>query len=165
LEPPVIEKLSAFHQMEGFDCGRVELNRYLERYALPNQQAGSSTSYVAIQGDQVMGYYTLTVGSVTHQDAPARITRGMPRYPIPVMILARLAVEVRAPGLGVGSGLLKDALLRTSQAADIAGIRALLVHAKDDNAQQWYLRYDFDPSPTDPLHLFLLIKDIRNALS
>jgi GNAT superfamily N-acetyltransferase len=85
----------------------------------------------------------------------------MPQHLVPVMILARFAVDLRHQGAGLGKALLKDALLRTAQAADLAGIRALLVHAKDESARQWYLNWEFEPSPSDPFHLFLLMKDIK----
>jgi GNAT superfamily N-acetyltransferase len=104
------------------------------------------------------------VGSVEASTAPDRLIKGLPKHPVPVMILARLAVDVQHQGLGLGAALLKDALLRTTQAADIAGIRALLVHAKDDNIRNWYLNWEFEPSVTDPLHLFLLIKDLKALL-
>jgi GNAT superfamily N-acetyltransferase len=107
-----------------------------------------------------MGYYSLTVGAVAHAAATERVRKAMPRYPISVMILARLAVDTRQAGQGLGKALLKDALLRTAQAADIAGIRALLVHAKDNDAKAFYEHFNFEPSPTDPYHLFLLMKDL-----
>ena len=105
----------------------------------------------------VAGYYSLAVGSVRRADAPGRAGKGLARHPIPVMILARLAVGRTRQGKGLGRLLLRDALLRTLQ----AGIRALLVHAKDDEARAWYESFDFEPGPTDPRHLFLLMKDIR----
>ena len=96
--------------------------------------------------------------------APERIGKGLARHPIPLMLLARPAVATRWHGKGLGAGLLKDAMLRTLQAADIAGIRALAVHAKDDEARAFYERFDFAASPTDAHHLFILLKDIRAAL-
>jgi len=155
-----IEKLSVRHDVAHFECGKDELDRFLVRYALANQQANSAQTYVACGGNRVFGYYSLTVGAVTRADSSERVKKSMPRYPIPVMILARLAVDQNAHGQGIGRALLKDALTRTAQAADIAGIRALLVHAKDDEARQFYEKFDFEPSPTDPYHLFLLMKDI-----
>lgn len=164
-EPPLsIEPLRADHALEDFDCGAEELNRFLKRFALVNQKAETARTYVACRGVRVMGYYSLTVGSVLHAEASKRVTKGLARHPIPVMLLARLAVDHREHGQGIGSGLLKDALLRTLQAADLAGIRALLVHAKDDNAAAFYRHFNFDPSSTDPFHLFLLVKDIRRML-
>jgi GNAT superfamily N-acetyltransferase len=115
-------------------------------------------------GGSVVGFYSLAVGSVDPAAAAPRVIKGVPRYPVPVMILARLAVDLTHQRVGLGRALLKDALGRTAQAADIAGIRALLVHAKDERARNWYLSFDFEPSPSDPLHLFLLMKDLRAAL-
>ena len=112
----------------------------------------------------VMGFYTLTVGSVIHENTPKRVQKGIAKHPVPVMLLARLAVEQRAQGQGLGQALLKNALLRTVEASEITGIRALLVHAKDDNAMSWYQQFDFEESPTDDYHLFLLMKDLKALL-
>ena len=164
LTKSVIEKLSPSHHIRDFDCGKQELNLFLLKYALQSQQSNSSQTYVAIQ-DKIIGYYSLSVGAAEHHKAPTRVTKGMAKYPIPLMILTRrLAVDKGKQGKGIGKGLLKDALLRTLQAADIAGIRALIVHAKDQNAKHWYQQFDFEPSPTDPLHLYLLMKDIKKGL-
>jgi GNAT superfamily N-acetyltransferase len=160
-----IEKLQRAHSVEGFDCGSEALNRFLVRFALPNQLAGASQTYVAIGNDLILAYYTLVVGHVEHADAPDRLTKGLARHPVPIMLLARLAVSRTVQGQGLGSGLLKDAMLRTVQAADIAGIRALAVHAKDDPARAFCEHFGFVQSPTDPYHLFRLLKDIRSALN
>jgi GNAT superfamily N-acetyltransferase len=159
-----VEKLCPEHRLEGFDCGREELNRYLLRYALQNQQAGAAQAYVGVVGETVVGYHTLTVGQVTHAEVPERLAKGLARHPIPIMLLARLAVDRRWQGQGIGKALLKDAMRRTLQAADIAGIRAFAVHAKDAAARAFYQKFDFLPSPTDPLHLFVLLKDVRHIL-
>jgi predicted N-acetyltransferase YhbS len=156
-----VEKLRRSHAVENFDCGRDELNRFLIRFALTNQQAQASQSYAALAGDEVVGFYTLVVGEVRYDDAPERLIKGLARHPVPVMVLARLAVATSHQGQSIGAGLLRDAVLRTLQAADIAGIRALVVHAKDDGARRFYEHFDFAPSPTDPLHLFVLVKDLR----
>lgn len=156
-----IEKLKRDHALEGFDCGKEPLNRFLIHFALQNQQANASQTYVAMATDRVIGYHTLVVGEVAHGDVPDRIKKGLARHPIPVMLLARLAVTRDWQGRGIGPALLKDALLRTLQAADIAGIRAFAVHAKDDEARAFYEHFDFAASPTDPMHLFILLKDIR----
>lgn len=160
-----VEKLSANHDIGLFDCGKEPLNRFLQRHALTNLAANAARTYV-VCGDskRVVGYYSLAVGSVEHGSAPGRIARGLARHPVPVMLLARLAVDRSAQGSGLGKALLKDALLRTALASEIAGIRALLVHAKDDEAKAWYERFDFEASPTDPFHLFLLMKDIQALL-
>ena len=160
-----VQKLDASHEVDAFDCGKEPLNRFLQRHALVNQKAGSAQTYVVCRGEQrVAGYYSLAVGAVEHADAPGRVGKGLARHPIPVMLLARLAIDRAEQGKGLGKALLKDALLRTAQAAEIAGIRALLVHAKDDEARAWYEQFDFEPSPTDPYHLFLLMKDLRALL-
>jgi len=159
-----VRKLSAADPLESFDCGKPALNLFLQRFALINQKASHAQTYVCCQAGKVVGFYSLAVGSVDPEDAPARILKGVARYPVPVMILARLAVDLNHQGKGLGKALLKDALLRTVQAADIAGIRCLLVHAKDDSARQWYTGWEFESSPTDPYHLFLMLKDIRALL-
>jgi len=158
---PVIEKLRSGHIIEGFDCGKEPLSRFLIRQALQAQLSNASQTYVAVQERHVLGYHTLVVGELDHGHAPERLKKGMARYPIPLMVLARLAVRIDWQGRGLGIGLLKDALLRTVNAADIAGIRAIAVHAKDENARAFYAHFDFHPSPTDPLHLSLLVKDIK----
>lgn len=160
-----VRKLDASQEVDAFDCGKEPLDRFLQRHALVNQKAGSAQTYVVCRGEQrVAGYYSLAVGAVEHADAPGRVGKGLARHPIPVMLLARLAIDRAEQGKGLGKALLKDALLRTAQAAEIAGIRALLVHAKDDEARAWYEQFDFEPSPTDPYHLFLLMKDLRALL-
>jgi len=158
-----IEKLQRTHEIEAFDCRQPELNRFLIRHALQAQQANSSQTYVGLSGKTISGYYTIVAGEVRHTDAPARVVKGMPRFPIPLLILARLAVHREQQGRGIGAGLLLDALERTLQAAGIVGARALAVHAKDDSAASFYRHFGFMPSPTDKRHLFLLIKDIRAA--
>jgi GNAT superfamily N-acetyltransferase len=160
-----VEKLQRVNAVEKFDCGREALNRFLVRYALQNQQAGASQTYVALLDTDVIGYYTLVVAQIDYEDAPERLKKGLARHLVPLMLLARLAVSVAHQGKGLGAALLKDAMLRTLRAAEIAGIRALAVHAKDDVARGFYERYDFLPSPSDPYHLFRLLKDIRNSLN
>lgn len=161
---PRIEKLRREHPVDSFDCGQDALNRFLARYAFHNQQAEASQTYVAVKDDDVVGFYTLVVAQVEYDDAPQRLAKGLAKHPIPLMLLARLAVATNWQGKGLGSGLLKDAMLRTLQAADIAGIRALGVHAKDDAARAFYERFGFMPAPTDPYHLFVLLKDVRAIL-
>lgn len=157
----VIEKLARYHAVDKFDCGVEPLNRFLIRFALTNQLANASQTYVALCDGVVIGYQCLVVGEVTGEAAPERLRKGLPRYPVPIMILARLAVHRSWQGKGVGSGLLKDAALRTLQAADIAGIRALVVHAKDDDARAFYGHYGFSAGFSDPLHLYVLTKELK----
>jgi GNAT superfamily N-acetyltransferase len=156
-----VEKLARHHAVDDFNCGQEALNRFLTRFALTSQQANASQTYVGLADSTVIGFYTLVVGEVSYDDAPERLKKGLARYPVPLMLLARLAVSQAWKGKGVGAGLLKDAMCRTMQAADIAGIRALAAHAKDDEARAFYEHFDFIPSPTDPLHLFILTKDLR----
>jgi MFS family permease len=156
-----IEKLRRDHRVEGFDCGKEPLNRFLIRFALQSQLSNSSQTYLAFSQDEVVGFYTLAFGDVNYEDAPERLRKGVARHPIPLMILARLAVARAWAGKRIGSGLLKDALARTLAAAEIAGLRAFAVHAKDDEARAFYERFDFIASPSDPMHLFVLLKDVR----
>lgn len=159
-----VKKLSSSDAVDAFDCGHPALNQFLQRYALVNQKANSAQTYVCCNNGEVVGFYSLVVGSVDPETVPSRVSKGLARHAVPVMILARLAVDQAHQRKGLGQALLKDALLRTAQAADIAGVRALLVHAKDEAARQWYESWDFEPSPTDPLHLFLMLKDLKSLL-
>lgn len=156
-----IKKLQRTHAVESFSCGQPELDRFLIRHALQAQQVNSSQTYVGLSGDTIVGFYTIVAGEVRHADAPERIVKGMPRYPIPLLVLARLAVHSNWQGRGIGAGLLLDALGRTLQVADVVGVRALAVHAKDDTAASFYRHFGFMQSNTDNRHLFMLIKDIR----
>ncbi len=159
-----IEKLARIHEVENFDCGQAELNKFLYINAFNNQLAGSSQTYLALSDSKVIGFYSLVVGQVLYSDAPERLKKGLPRHPIPIMLLARMAVDKNRQGQGIGAGLLKDAMLRTLQASDIAGIRAFIVHIKNQNAKAFYEHFNFQPSPTDPYHLFILLKDIKAFL-
>ena len=159
-----IEKLRGDHDLAPFNCGNDELNRFLKRFALANQQAQSTQTYVACRDTIVVGYYSLAFGSVAPEQTPERVKKGLARHPVPVMILARLAIDQSMQSKGLGQGLLKDALERTVRAADIGGLRAMLVHAKDDSARAFYEHFNFEPSPTDPYHLFMLLKDLKRAV-
>jgi GNAT superfamily N-acetyltransferase len=159
-----VRKLASSDKLDNFDCGEPALNQFLQRFALANQKANSAQTYVSCKDSEVLGFYSLAVGSVEAAQAIPRVLKGMARHPVPVMILARLAVAQKHQGIGLGSALLKDALQRTAQAADIAGMRALLVHAKDDNARRWYLNWEFEPSESDPYHLWLLLNDLKALL-
>ena len=159
-----VRKLGAADKFASFDCGQPPLNEFLQRFAFANQSANSAQTYVSCMDGNIAGFYSLAVGSVDPENASPRVLKGIARHPVPVMILARLAVDLKHQGAGLGAALLKDAILRTTQAADIAGIRALLVHAKDEAARNWYLKWEFESSPTDALHLFLLLKDLKALL-
>jgi GNAT superfamily N-acetyltransferase len=156
-----IERIRRDHRVDTFDCGKEPLNRFLIRFAVQSQLSNSSQTYLALSGDEVVGFYTLVFGDVAYDDAPERLRKGVARHPIPLMILARLAVSRPWAGKRLGSGLLKDAMARTLKAADIGGLRAFAVYAKDDEARPFYERYNFIASPNDPMHLFVLLKDVR----
>ena len=160
-----IEKLRREHLLDSFDCGKEDLNRLLKRQAWSSPQAHSAQTYVLVKDLRVLGYYSLAAGSVTHEEATERVRKGLARHPIPVILLARLAVDASVHGKGLGSALLKDALLRTAQAADTIGARALLVHAKDDGARAFYEHFTFEASPSDPYHLLLIMKDLLQIIS
>ena len=156
----VVKKLKREHLLDGFDCGKEDLNRFLKRQAWSNQQAHSAQTCVLAKELSVYGYYSPAAGSVTHEEATERVKKGLARHPIPVILLARLAVDVSLKGKGIGPALLKDALLRVASAADTVGARALLVHARDDNAKGFYQHFDFEPSQSDPYHLLVIMKDL-----
>ncbi len=147
------------------NIGHDELNRFLTRLASVNQQAGAAPTYVALAGETDVWYISLAVGEVAYDDASGRLSKDPARHPTPIMLLTRPAVTTLWQGRGLGAGRLKDAIGRTLHAADIAGIRGFAVHAKDEPARQFYEHFGFVSSPTDPLHLFLLIKDIRRVAS
>ncbi len=161
-EKPQLAKLAPEHDHAGFDCGSEPLNRHLKQHALQGQRAGSSQTYVAAVDMKVVGFHTLVVGDVTHEGAPERLSKGLPRYPIPVIILARLAVDNSWKGKGLGAALLVDAMRRVLNAADIAGVRAMAVHAKDDAAKAFYEHLGFLPFPGQISTLYRLLKDIRS---
>lgn len=160
--PPVL--LTKSHQVAGFDCGKPPLNEFLVKYALQNQTSGGARTYVLLHDERVIGYYSLAPASVGPDHAPSRILKGQGHYPVPVILMARFAVETAAQGKGLGKALFRDALRRALAGADAIGGRAFLVHAKDEEAHAFYRRFGMEESPTNPLHLFLLFKDIRKSL-
>jgi GNAT superfamily N-acetyltransferase len=155
------EKITREHAVEAFDCGVAPLNQYLTRYAMQNQLAKAAQTYLCLSGEVVVGYFALVVSEVSYDAAPVRLRKGLARHPIPTIILARLAVDRNWQGRGLGASMLKDATVRTLQVADIAGIRALVVHAKDDAAHQFYSHFGFADGFTDPLHLYVLTKELK----
>jgi GNAT superfamily N-acetyltransferase len=163
LQPKPLEKADP---VSGFDCGAEELNRFIERYAYQSQQSQGTRTYVSLSDDgKLAGFYTLAYGSVDYEDAPERTRKGLARHEVPVMVLARLGVAREFQGKGLGKQLLRDALLRTLQAAEIAGLRAIVVHAKDEDAKKFYERYRFEPFPSEPFKLALLLKDLRAVVA
>lgn len=159
------QALDANHLLEGFDCGKPALNDWLVRHALQAQSSGSAKTYVVIDGDHVAGYFSLTVGQIDALDAPERIRKGMGSYPVPVVILARLAVSLHHQRRGIGLGMLQDAILRTVGIAEQAGVRALLTHPIDEAASRFYRRFGFEASPAREQQLLLLLKDARRLVS
>ncbi len=159
-----IGKLSREHDLSAFDCANATLNEWLRKFAWTNQQADAAKTYVALDGNLVIGYYALTTGSVHKHESPQRIAKGLANHPIGVVLIARLAVDQSQPGKGLGKALLFDALSRVEEAADIVGVRAVLVHAIDDPARRFYLHFEFEESPVDPYQLLLLLKDLRKAI-
>jgi GNAT superfamily N-acetyltransferase len=160
----VIERLTRGHDLGAFDCANATLNDWLKKFAWTNQQADSAKTYVALAANRVVGYYALTTGSVHKHESPLRIAKGLANHPIGIVLLARLAVDQSQQGKGLGKALLFDALSRIEDAADIVGVRAVLVHAIDDAAKRFYLHFEFEESPVDPYQLLLLLKDLRKAI-
>ena len=161
LAPP--RPIQAADDLSLFDCGRPVLDDWLRQRALQNQHAGASRTYVICEAGRVVSYYCLATGSVEARGAPGRVRRNMPD-PIPVMLMGRLAIDRSRQKQGMARALLKDALLRTLKAAEIAGMRALLVHALDEQAASFYLHLGFLTSPMDPLVLMLPLDTARKAL-
>jgi len=157
------EKLSSKHDVSGFQCGEPALDDWLRRRALQNEEPGASRTYVLCEGERVVGYYALAVGAVAHMEAPGRVRRNMPD-PVPVMLIGRLAVDQSCQGQAIGPALLRDAVLRTLQAAEIAGIRAILVHAISESAKRFYEKWGFISSPLDPMTLMITITEARKAV-
>ena len=160
-----VEKLRRDHPIDGFSCGQPELDRFLVRFALSSQLANAAQTYLGLHDVELVGFYSLVLGEVAYDDAPERLTKGLARHPVPIMLLARLAVAKSWQGRKIGAGLLKDAMRRTLNAADIGGIRAFSVHAKDGPARDFYAHFGFVASPADPWHLHALIKDLRRVLA
>ncbi len=157
------EHLTATHDISTFDCGIPALNDWLKKKALSNEESGASRTYVVSSAGRVVGYYALASGGVALTSAPGRVRRNMPD-PLPVMIVGRLVVEKGWQGRNVGGSLLRDAILRTLQAAEIGGIRAILVHAISEDAKRFYERNGFSVSPVDPMTLMITIADAKEAL-
>lgn len=157
------EHLTAEHDVSAFDSGTPELDNWLKRRALANEALGTSRTYVVTAGGRVVAFYALANGAVAHKDVSAKTKRNMPD-PIPVMVLARLAVDSAWQKHGLGAALLKDALLRTLAAAQIAGIRAVLLHAMSDDAKRFYERAGFHECPVDPMMMMITLAEVEKNL-
>lgn len=167
MNAPVVsapEHLTAKHDLSAFDSGVPELDIWLKRRALQNEDSGASRTYVVSAGGRVIGYYALATGAVALRAATGKVRRNMPE-PIPVMVIGRLAVDREHHGKGLGSALLKDALLRTLNAAAIAGIRAVLLHAISEDAKRLYEKAGFSASPIDPMTMMIALADVEKALA
>ena len=161
INPP--EKLSSQHDLSQFHCGEPTLDEWPRRRALQNEERGASRTYVACIEKRVVGYYVLAAGAIAHAEAPGRIRRNMPDL-APVRVIGRLAVDQTAQGRALGSALLRDAVLRTIQAAEIAGIRAILVHAISERAKLFYEKWGFIASPVEPMTLMITVAEARKAM-
>ena len=153
-----IEPLSSAHERGDFDCGVEDLNRFLKQYAFQNQKKHFVRTYVGLHDGKIIGYYSLAFGEVKQDIVPESLTRGMGKYKLPAIILGRLAVHKDFQGKKIGLGLLKDAVLRAKQAEQIGGLRVIIVHAKDDSAKNFYMKYGFVETLDDPLTLLFPIE-------
>jgi GNAT superfamily N-acetyltransferase len=157
--------LDKLQDRASFDCGVESLNDYLKKYALQNQKKDAARTYViTTEENSIIGYYTLVFGSVGQEEANENVSAGLGKYAIPIILLARLAIDQGEKGKGLGKVLLRDALLRAVRASEIAGLRAFLVHAKDAAAKAFYEKFGFEPAPHNEFHLFLKMSDIRASL-
>ena len=160
--------LAADDQLDGFDCGKSSLNEWLARHARQANAGGSARTFAVIDDlggrHQVVGYYSLTVGQVDTLVVPERFRKGMGQYPIPVVLLARFAVDRRHQGQGIGPGLLRDAIARALTISEQAGVRAMMTHPLDADATSFYLKFGFVPSPAGEGMLLLLLKDAQRLL-
>ncbi len=151
------------HDSGGFDCGVASLNAWVQKRALKSQAEGAARTYVCCREAHIEGYYSLASASIIRANAPGRISRNMPD-PIPAMLIARLAVDRRAQGRGLGGVLLRDALLRILRASELVGVRAIMVHALDGDAAAFYARYGFEKSRSEPLTMFLPIATVKLSM-
>ncbi len=158
------EPLRRDHSLAGFSCGAPGLDSYLTTQAFPDQRAEKSRTYVVVRRGKVVGYYSLAAAGVERALATERLAAGQGAHSIPVILLARLAVNGASQGQGIGEMLVVDALVRAAGAADVIGARAVIVHAISPTAASFYARYGFEASPTDPLHLIMLMKDVRASI-
>jgi GNAT superfamily N-acetyltransferase len=157
------QPLAASHRLEGFRSGEASLDDWLRRRALKNQANGSSRTYVVIENDAVIGYYCLAAGAIGHAESPGNLKRNRPD-PIPVIVLGRLAIHEDHQQRGIGTALLRDAILRSLQAAEVAGVAAILVHAISEEARRFYLSRGFEESPVQPMTLCLPMSTITATL-
>ena len=156
--------IAGTHHVASFDCGDTTLNDWLQRRAIKNENSGASRTFVVCEDNTVIGYYSLAVGAIAREETSGKVRRNMPD-PIPVMVLARLAVDANWQGKQIGTGMLKDAIQRTLIVAEQAGIRALLVHALSDKARSFYQHWGFHESPTNDMTLMITLDEARKAMT
>lgn len=161
-----VTPLDGIHDLSRFSCGKPEMDDWLRKYALPSHRLAGAKTYVTRQSGSnvVRGYYSLAAASIEFSKVPRRVRKGLGRYPIPAILLARLAVESQYQGKRVGESLLFDALERALGAADVIAARVFLVVALDEDARAFYERYDFERSPVDEFLLMLLMQDIEASV-
>ena len=157
------QHLTSQHDVSAFDCAVPELNDWLKRRALQNEGSRASRTFVVVSDRRVVGYYALATGAVAHAVATGRLRRNMPE-PIPVMVLVRLAVDRAHQGIGLGSALLRDALLRTLAVAETVGIRAILLHAISEEAKRFYLHHGCAESPVEAMTMMTTLADVEKAI-
>ena len=157
--------LDRSHDFLHFDCGKEPLNTFLVRHALANQANGRARTFVGLDGSQVIGYYSLAIGSILYDDAPERMAKGLAKHPIPIILMARFAVDKHYQGQGVGKGLFKDAMKRCLGVSKDAGVRAFMVHAKDEEARSLYTRFGMAECPSNSMHLYFLMKDVERFVN
>lgn len=157
--------LAATDDTSAFNCGDQEIDTWFREFAYINQRAGMTKNFISSVGESIDGFYSLATGGLSQEDASARVTKGVARHSIPVIILARMGVDLSVQGRGLGTALLTDACLRVASISEDVGVRAFLIHAKNEQVRDFYLSFaEFEPSPTDPRHLILLMKDLRAAI-
>jgi GNAT superfamily N-acetyltransferase len=162
LRPP--EPLTDDHQLDRFDSGAPTLDDWLKRRAMANQASGATRTYVVCEGKRAVAYYALASGAIAQAGVPGKLRRNMPD-PIPVVVLARLAVDANYQGRGLGRALFRDAAVRVTHAADAIGIRGIIVHAISESAREFYISLGFDPCPSDGMTLVVTLRDLRAILT
>lgn len=164
-EPLRLERLGNQHDVSSFDSGNADLNNWLYRHALAAQEMHSARTFVLTGRNGILGYFSLTMGSVLRADAPPKLVRGLPSYPVGMVLLARLAMDHSQQGLGFGARLLAEALRKAVTAGEAAAARLIVVDAIDDNAVRFYERHGFIPAPEHPHRLYRRLKDVRASLA
>jgi predicted N-acetyltransferase YhbS len=158
------EPLDSSHELEEFECGVSALDEYLKLHALSDQASEKSRTFVVCRHNRVVGYFSLSAASVEPDEATSRAIMGQGKHPVPAILIGRLAVDRSEQGRGIGEALLVEALAKAANAAETIGARVVLVHAIGEGVRSFYTRYGFEESPTNPLHLMMLMKDVRKSL-